>query len=113
VQAIAYLPTPDLRGNQQPFTGGGLKASFLYENDFDTRFDAYGAGAVNNGTVGALSGGVKIGPTNFGSNGGEQFLNLEGGFGKIALGEPVRNFVCEAYHVTKEHECRARHANRR
>ena len=27
--------------------------------------------------------------------------------------EPVRNFVCEAYHVTKEHECRARHANPR
>lgn len=22
--------------------------------------------------------------------------------------EPVRNFVCEAYHVTKEHECQAR-----
>jgi predicted porin len=77
---ITFYGTTDL--------GDGLKANFLYENDFDTRFDAYGAGAVNNGTVGALSGGVKIGPTNFGSNGGEQFLNLEGGFGKIALGAP-------------------------
>ncbi len=56
--------------------GGGLKASFLFENDFDA-----GKDAVNgyNGVAGA---------TNFGSKGGEQYLALEGGFGKIAAGAP-------------------------
>ena len=28
---------------------------------------------------------------------------------RVIPGEPVRNFVCEAYHVTKEHVCQARH----
>jgi hypothetical protein len=65
-----------------------LKASFLYENDFDARYDAYGAAGAASAVTGAPTGGVKIGPTNFGSNGGEQFLNLEGGFGKIAIGAP-------------------------
>jgi len=78
---ITFKGTEDL--------GGGLKANFLYENDFDTRFDAYGAGGqVSAAAVNNISGGVKVGATNFGSNGGEQFLNLEGGFGKIALGAP-------------------------
>ena len=77
---ITFKGTEDL--------GGGLKASFLYENDFDARYDAYGAAGAAAAVTGAPSGGVKIGPTNFGSNGGEQFLNLEGGFGKIALGAP-------------------------
>ena len=44
--------------------GGGLKASFLLENDFDAGKDATG---------------------NFSSKGGEQFAALEGGFGKVAL----------------------------
>jgi predicted porin len=77
---ITFKGTEDL--------GGGLKASFLYENDFDARYDAYGAAGAASAVTGAPTGGVKIGPTNFGSNGGEQFLNLEGGFGKIALGAP-------------------------
>jgi len=77
---ITFKGTEDL--------GGGLKASFLYENDFDTRYDAYGAAGAAAAVTGAPSGSVKIGPTNFGSNGGEQFLALEGGFGKIALGAP-------------------------
>jgi predicted porin len=78
---ITFKGTEDL--------GGGLKANFLYENDFDTRFDAYGAGGqVSPAAAGVISGGVKVGPTNFGSNGGEQFLNLEGGFGKLAAGAP-------------------------
>jgi predicted porin len=47
--------------------GGGLKASFLLENDFDTAKDATG---------------------NIGSKGGEQYLAIEGGFGKIAAGAP-------------------------
>jgi predicted porin len=47
--------------------GGGLKASFLLENDFDAGKDATG---------------------NFSSKGGEQYLALEGGFGKIAAGSP-------------------------
>jgi predicted porin len=47
--------------------GGGLKASFLLENDFDTAKDATG---------------------NFSSKGGEQYLAIEGGFGKIAAGAP-------------------------
>jgi predicted porin len=47
--------------------GGGLKASFLLENGFDTARD---------------------GTDNFGSKGGEQYLALEGGFGKVALGAP-------------------------
>ncbi|MFM7001162.1 MAG: porin, partial [Limnohabitans sp.] len=45
--------------------GGGLKASFLLENDFDAGKDATG---------------------NFSSKGGEQYAALEGGFGKVALG---------------------------
>jgi len=45
--------------------GGGLKASFLLENDFDASKDATG---------------------NIGSKGGEQYTALEGGFGKVALG---------------------------
>ena len=78
---ITFKGTEDL--------GGGLKANFLYENDFDTRFDAYGAGGQTTpAAAGSVSGGVKIGTTNFGSNGGEQFLNLAGGFGTIALGAP-------------------------
>ena len=47
--------------------GGGLKASFLLENGFDTAKDA---------------------TNNFASKGGEQYVALEGGFGKIALGAP-------------------------
>jgi predicted porin len=75
---ITFKGTEDL--------GGGLKANFLYENDFDTRFDARGAGAGAGTTT--LSGGVGQGSTNFGSGGGEQFLNLQGGFGKLAVGAP-------------------------
>ena len=47
--------------------GGGLKASFMLENDFDAGKDA---------------------TNNFSSKGGEQYLALEGGFGKIAAGAP-------------------------
>ncbi|OYU32296.1 MAG: hypothetical protein CFE39_04195 [Comamonadaceae bacterium PBBC2] len=57
--------------------GGGLKASFLLENDFNARFDA-------NGPEGVSAVGVR--GTNFGVYGGEQYLALEGGFGKIAAG---------------------------
>jgi len=57
--------------------GGGLKASFLFENDFDTRYDA-------NGPMGNTAAGSK--GVNIGSGGGEQFLALEGGFGKVQLG---------------------------
>jgi predicted porin len=57
--------------------GGGLKASFLLENDFDTRFDA-------NGPEGVSAAGVR--GVNLGSGGGEQYLALEGGFGKVAIG---------------------------
>jgi len=59
--------------------GGGMKASFLFENDFDTRYDANG----NMGVSATASRGVNIG-----SGGGEQFLALEGGFGKVAVGAP-------------------------
>ena len=45
--------------------GGGLKASFLLENDFDA------GNSPNN---------------NFGSLGGEMYTGLEGGFGKVQLG---------------------------
>jgi predicted porin len=45
--------------------GGGLKASFLLENDFDAGKDA---------------------TANLGSLGGEQYAAIEGGFGKVALG---------------------------
>ena len=45
--------------------GGGLKASFLLENDFNTEVDA---------------------TNNFSSKGGEQYLGLEGGFGSVKLG---------------------------
>ena len=54
--------------------GGGLKANFLIENDFDAGKDA------------RL--GVAGGPGNLGSAGGEVYLNLTGGFGKIAMGAP-------------------------
>jgi len=57
--------------------GNGLKASFLLENDFDTRYDA-------NGPEGVSAAGVR--GVNLGSGGGEQYLALEGGFGKLALG---------------------------
>jgi predicted porin len=75
---ITFKGTEDL--------GQGLKVNFLLENDFDTRFDARGAGAGAAATT--YSGGVSQGSTNFGSGGGEQFLNLEGGFGKLAVGAP-------------------------
>ena len=68
--------------------GGGLKASFLLENDFNTRFDATQIGAATAAPTAPLSGGVKTGLANFGSLGGEQYLALEGGFGKVALGAP-------------------------
>lgn len=57
--------------------GGGLKASFLLENDFNARFDA-------NGPEGVTATGVR--GLNFGAFGGEQYLALEGRFGKIAAG---------------------------
>ena len=66
---ITFKGTEDL--------GGGLKASFLMENDFDTRYDA-------NGPEGVSAGGVR--GVNFGAFGGEQFLALEGGMGKIQIG---------------------------
>jgi predicted porin len=58
--------------------GGGLKANFLIENDFDAGKDARNGAA---GIAGASN-------SNLGSLGGEMYLNLEGGFGKIALGAP-------------------------
>ena len=61
---ITFKGTEDL--------GGGLKASFLYENDFFARFDA--------------NGNSLLGKTNFGTGGGEQFLALEGGAGKLQVG---------------------------
>ena len=54
---ITFTGTEDL--------GGGLKASFLLENDFDTTKDGLNA---------------------IGSGGGEQFLSLEGGFGSVKIG---------------------------
>jgi len=66
---ITFKGTEDL--------GGGLKASFLLENDFDTRYDA-------NGPMGLTAAGSK--GVNLGSGGGEQFLALEGGFGKLQVG---------------------------
>jgi hypothetical protein len=57
--------------------GGGLKASFLLENDFNARFDA-------NGPEGVSAAGAR--GLNFGAFGGEQYLALQGGFGKIAAG---------------------------
>jgi len=59
--------------------GGGLKASFLYENDFNARYDARGVQAGSN-----LSSGTST--TNFGTSGGEQYLGLSGGFGSVKLG---------------------------
>jgi len=66
---ITFKGTEDL--------GGGLKASFLFENDFDTRYDAQG----NMGVSATASKGVNIG-----SGGGEQFLAIEGGMGKLQIG---------------------------
>ncbi len=57
--------------------GGGLKASFLLENDFNARFDARG----NEGTTA-----TGVNGTNFGTSGGEQYLGLEGGFGSLKVG---------------------------
>ena len=54
--------------------GGGLKANFLIENDFDATKDA------NNGTGSTAS------FANFGSLGGEQYVGLQGGFGNVQLG---------------------------
>jgi len=61
---ITFKGTEDL--------GGGLKASFLLENDFDARFDA--------------NGNPWNGKNAFGANGGEQFLALQGGFGQLQVG---------------------------
>jgi GBP family porin len=47
--------------------GGGLKANFLMENDFDSKNDS---------------------TNNFSSKGGEQFLGLSGGFGAVQFGAP-------------------------
>jgi len=66
---ITFKGTEDL--------GGGLKASFLLENDFDTRYDA-------NGPMGLTAAGTKC--NNLGSGGGEQFLAIEGGMGKLQVG---------------------------
>jgi len=54
---ITFKGTEDL--------GNGLQASFLLENDFDAGKDA---------------------TANIGSKGGEQFLAIEGGFGKLQVG---------------------------
>ncbi len=56
---VTFLGTEDL--------GGGLKASFLIESDFDA---------------------TKQGNTNFGSKGGETYAGLSGNFGSIKLGAP-------------------------
>jgi predicted porin len=56
--------------------GGGLKASFMLENDFDTRYDARGG-------MGSVAG---VNGVNLGSGGGEQYLGLEGGFGSLKVG---------------------------
>jgi predicted porin len=47
--------------------GGGLKANFLLESDFDA---------------------TKDGTSNFGSKGGETYVGLSGGFGAFQLGAP-------------------------
>jgi predicted porin len=47
--------------------GGGLKASFLLENDFDAKNDA---------------------TSNLGSKGGEQYTGLAGDFGSVKIGAP-------------------------
>ena len=47
--------------------GGGLKANFLLESDFDA---------------------AKDGTANFGSKGGETFVGLSGGFGALQVGAP-------------------------
>ena len=52
--------------------GGGLKAMFLLENDFDTRFGD--------------SNPAKASPVLFGSGGGEQYLGLMGDFGSVKIG---------------------------
>ena len=50
--------------------GGGLKALFLYEGDFDATNSATGGGH------------------NLGNNGGEVYVGMSGGFGSIKLGSP-------------------------
>lgn len=50
--------------------GGGLKALFLFEGDFDSTKSASG------------------GTHNLGNNGGEVYVGLSGGFGSIKLGSP-------------------------
>ena len=63
--------------------GGGLKAEFLFENDFHTRYDARGpAGAV----AGNVNNSAGAAGTNFGTSGGEQYTALTGGFGSVKLG---------------------------
>ncbi len=47
--------------------GAGLKANFLYENDFDASKESTG---------------------NFASKGGEQYVGLSGGFGAVQFGAP-------------------------
>ena len=53
--------------------GGGLKAAFLLENDFDATNDAGNGSAAT---------------ANLGSKGGELYAGLMGGFGSIKLGSP-------------------------
>lgn len=58
---ITFLGTEDL--------GGGLKANFLYEGDFNATQQAGTANGIGNG-------------------GGEVFVGLSGGFGSLKLGSP-------------------------
>jgi predicted porin len=67
--------------------GGGLKASFLLENDFSTRTDATVAG-LGTAAMANQSQTPKYGVGNFGALGGEQYLGLEGGFGSVKIGAP-------------------------
>ena len=67
--------------------GGGLKASFLLENDFSTRTDATVAGGGTT-ALATQSQTPKYGVGNFGALGGEQYLGLEGGFGSLKVGAP-------------------------
>jgi predicted porin len=67
---VTFFGTEDL--------GGGMKANFLLENDFNSTFDAKGAKGSSTSTD----------VTNFGSAGGETFVGLSGGFGDIKLGAP-------------------------
>lgn len=74
-----------LSGNED--LGGGLKAVFLYEHNFDPFDTGATTGSINLGTSGVSTGTVSATVSTTQAN-GQMFVGLEGAFGSVKVGAP-------------------------